>query len=121
THFLQIWIEPAQRGMMPSYEQKHFDVAARRGRVQPIAAGDARDGSVRTHQDAIVLAGLIDGSAQAELQLAEGRRRSAHVARGSLSINGVALHAGDAAKFVQQTDFTVDHGNDAEVLLFDLA
>ncbi len=24
THFLQIWIEPAQRGIQPSYEQKHF-------------------------------------------------------------------------------------------------
>ena len=25
VHFLQIWIEPAMRGMAPGYEQKHFD------------------------------------------------------------------------------------------------
>jgi quercetin 2,3-dioxygenase len=29
THFLQIWIEPAERGLKPSYEQKHFDATAR--------------------------------------------------------------------------------------------
>jgi redox-sensitive bicupin YhaK (pirin superfamily) len=25
THFLQIWIEPAVRGIEPGYEEKHFD------------------------------------------------------------------------------------------------
>ena len=30
-HFLQIWIEPAQRGISPSYEQKAFPTAERQG------------------------------------------------------------------------------------------
>src|SRR5664279_2674079 len=52
THFLQIWIEPNVRGIEPGYEQKHFDAAAKRGRLRLIASPDAREGSVKIHQDA---------------------------------------------------------------------
>ena len=44
THFLQIWIEPEERGIPPGYEQKHFDAASKRGRLRLIASPDARDG-----------------------------------------------------------------------------
>src|SRR4249920_3101423 len=37
THFLQIWIEPSVRGIEPSYEQKHFADAEKRGRLRLIA------------------------------------------------------------------------------------
>src|SRR5262245_37887732 len=30
-HFLQIWLIPTTRGIQPSYEQKHFSAADRRG------------------------------------------------------------------------------------------
>jgi len=32
VHLLQIWIEPAVTGIAPEYEEKHFDVASKRGR-----------------------------------------------------------------------------------------
>src|SRR3954466_14523763 len=32
VHFLQIWIEPRERGIAPSYEEKRFDDASKRGR-----------------------------------------------------------------------------------------
>jgi redox-sensitive bicupin YhaK (pirin superfamily) len=35
THFLQIWIEPNVRGIEPSYEQKSFADADKRGRLRP--------------------------------------------------------------------------------------
>ena len=40
THFLQIWILPDRRGIAPGYEQKHFDAAAKRGRLALVAAPD---------------------------------------------------------------------------------
>jgi len=52
THFLQIWIEPAVQGIAPSYEQKHFAAAEKRGRLRLIASPDGADGSVTLHQDA---------------------------------------------------------------------
>ncbi|MEO8204434.1 MAG: pirin family protein [Betaproteobacteria bacterium] len=120
THFLQIWIEPATRGIAPGYEQKHFDAASKRGRLRLIASPDARDGSVTVHQDASVYAALIDGDEAAVHAVAKGRRAYVHVARGEVTVNGMALQAGDALKVTDTAEVTLAHGRDAEILLFDL-
>ncbi len=119
THFLQIWIEPAQSGLPPSYEQKHFAPEEKRGRLRLIASPDGREGSVTIHQDALVYAGLFDGAEEAQLALARGRRAYVHVARGSLSVNGEGLRAGDALKTEAGT-LAFAGGEAAEVLVFDL-
>jgi quercetin 2,3-dioxygenase len=98
VHFLQIWIQPNVRGIEPSYEEKRFEPAEKRGRLRLIASPDATDGSVRIHQDARVYAGLFDGVEQATFDIPRGRKAYVHVARGSVSVNGTPLQAGDAAK-----------------------
>ena len=40
VHFLQIWIRPAVQGIAPSYEQKHFGAADKRGRLRLVASAD---------------------------------------------------------------------------------
>jgi len=119
THFLQIWIEPAEHGIPPSYEQKHFTAGDRRGRLRLIASGDAREGSVKLHQDASIHAALIDGEERAEQPIAPGRRAYVHVARGKVTVNGHALEAGDALK-TDASRIVLEQGVNAEVLLFDL-
>jgi len=120
THFLQIWIEPAQAGMPPSYEQKHFDAASKRGRLRLIAAPDGAEGSVKLHQDARVYAALLHGAERAVHVLAPGRRAYMHVARGTLEANGERLEAGDALKARDVAQIVLDKAAAAEVLLFDL-
>ena len=120
VHLLQIWIEPAVTGIEPGYEEKHFDPASRRGRLRLIASSDARDGSVKIHQDAAVYAALLDGAERVMHALAAGRKAYVHVARGSVTVNGKPLAAGDAAKISGEAAVTIEHGQGAEVLLFDL-
>jgi redox-sensitive bicupin YhaK (pirin superfamily) len=120
THFLQIWIEPSVRGIDPSYEQKHFAEAEKRGRLRLIASPDGADGSVRIHQDARLYAGLFDGAERAEHAVAPGRRAYVHVARGRVTANGNPLETGDALK-TDAPRIVLEKGADAEVLLFDLA
>ena len=121
THFLQIWIEPNARGIEPGYEQKHFDAVAKRGTLRLIASPDARDGSVKIHQDTSVYAALVDGAERVTHALAAGRRAYVHVARGKVTVNGTALEAGDAVKASDVAQIVLERGADAEVLLFDLA
>ena len=119
THFLQIWIEPKITGLKPSYEQKHFSAAEKRGRLRLIASADGRDGSVTIHQDASLYAGLFDGAEGARMPIAAGRKAYVHVARGTVSVNGQALQAGDALK-TDASSVEISGGRGAEVLVFDL-
>jgi redox-sensitive bicupin YhaK (pirin superfamily) len=121
THFLQIWIQPDARGIAPSYEQKHFDVASKRGTLRLVAANDGADGAVTIHADARLYAGLFDGAEAAELDLAPGRLAYVHLVRGSLNVNGQDLTAGDALQIKQTSRVAIQAGKDAEVLVFDLA
>jgi hypothetical protein len=121
THFLQIWIEPNVAGIAPSYEQKHFDAASKRGKLRLLASPDGRDASVTIHQDAFLYAALLDGADRAVHKLRPGRRAYVHLARGGLTANGQVLEAGDALKAVDAPEIVLEQGRDAEVLLFDLA
>ena len=121
VHFLQIWITPRVNGLPPSYEQKHYAEAAKRGRLALIASEDGRDGSVTIAQDASLYAGLFDGAERAVRDIAPGRRAYVHVARGTATVNGNPLAAGDALKAVDPQQIVIESGRSAEVLVFDLA
>jgi redox-sensitive bicupin YhaK (pirin superfamily) len=121
THFLQIWILPDAAGITPGYEQKHFDAASKRGTLRLVAAPDGRDGAVTIHADATLSAGLFDGAERAERPLQTGRIAYVHLVRGSLRVNDHTLHAGDAARLDNEPTLVLEGGEDAEVLIFDLA
>jgi redox-sensitive bicupin YhaK (pirin superfamily) len=120
THFLQIWIEPSVHGIAPSYEEKRFEAADKRGRLRLVASPDGADGSVTIRQHARVYAGLFDGTECAVLQLGPGRRGYVHVARGAISVDGQRLAAGDAAMITRSEEVKLAGGAGAEVLAFDL-
>ena len=120
VHFLQIWIQPDQQRIEPSYEEKSFSNEDKRGRLRVIASSDRTDGSVLIHQDARVYAGLFNGTEQAVLQVKPGRWVYMHVARGSIVANNTKLTAGDALKLTDTTELTLSGGQDAEVIVFDL-
>ncbi|MFG6413607.1 pirin family protein [Roseateles sp. DC23W] len=124
THFLQIWIMPDERGIAPSYEQKHFDTASKRGKLRLVAANDGEaeaKGAVTIHADARLYAGLFDGAEAAEVDIAPGRLAYIHLVRGSLNVNGQDLTAGDALQVRDASSVALKAGVDAEVLVFDLA
>lgn len=121
THFLQIWIEPNVRGIQPGYEQKSFADAEKQGQLRLVASPDGSSGSVTVHADAAMYAGLFDGADRAELPLDPARKAYVHVVRGALSVNGERLQGGDAMALAGEAALTLDHGEQAEVLVFDLS
>ncbi len=120
VHLLQIWIQPNVIGIAPSYEEKKFDRTEKDGRLRLVASPDGADGSVRMHQDARLYAGLFDAAQSARLPLAPGRLAYVHAVRGTVSVNGQRLAAGDAAKLAGEAEVRVEDGQQAEVLVFDL-
>ena len=121
THFLQIWIEPNVRGIVPGYEQKSFSAADKRGRLRLLVSPDGADGSLKLHADARLYAGLIDGNESAELAIDPKRKSYVHLVRGELEVNGRKLATGDAAMLEGESQLALASGKNAEVLVFDLA
>jgi redox-sensitive bicupin YhaK (pirin superfamily) len=121
VHFLQIWLLPSERGIVPSYEQKTFGSTERQGRLRLIAAEDGREGSVTIHTDASLYAGTIDSGASGELALERDRHAWVQVARGRVRINGQELKAGDGAALSDESRVRIDGIEPSEVLVFDLA
>ena len=121
VHFLQIWIQPDKAGHPPSYEEKTFSDAEKRGRLRLVASRDGRDGSVTIHQDASLYAGLFDRGEKAAFELARGRYAWIHVARGAVTVNGEVLRAGDAAAIDESGTVEIAGQEQGEVLVFDLA
>lgn len=118
-HFLQIWIEPEQRGITPSYEQKSFPSAQRQGQWRLVVSQQGDDNSVSVNQDINLYTGLFDAGEQAPVLSV--RHAWLQVARGEVEVNGQRLSAGDAAAFQPREPIEVVSKAASEVLLFDLA
>ena len=121
VHLLQIWILPERRGLTPGYEQKNFPAEEKRGRLRLVASRDGVEGSVTVHQDMRLYAGLVSGDEQLSYTLAPGRHAWVQVARGELKVNGQLVKVGDGVALSGEEKVELREGQDAEVLLFDLA
>lgn len=120
VHFLQIWLAPHSSRTKPTYQQKHFPVAQRRGKLQLIASKSGQDGSLKILQDAKIYAGGFAAADSFSYGITGRRHVYVHVVVGKLKVNGQNMSEGDGIKLtdVQAVEFT--KAIDAQVLVFDL-
>lgn len=114
VHFLQIWITPRERGLIPRHEQRNFN----RGSSTLIVSGDGREGSLKIAQDVSIYS--CRGGGSSEFQLGAGRRGWIQVVRGAVTVAGQELLAGDGAGFHEARSIEITYANPSEILLFDL-
>lgn len=120
VHLLQIWILPAQTGLTPQYGQKTIPTGEKRGRWRVLASPDGSDDSIQIQQDAHLLATLLDNDASLSYLPRPGRRQYLHLARGTATLNGIAMRGGDGAFIENETSLALSDAKGAEALLFDL-
>jgi redox-sensitive bicupin YhaK (pirin superfamily) len=120
VHLLQIWLVPSRPGVAPSYDQKHFGIDERRGRLALVVSPDGRDGSIATHQTGLVYATLLDPGQSVLHPLDAARQAYVHVAGGEVRVNGKDLGPGDAIRVQGEPEVHIEGAADAEVLVFDL-
>lgn len=120
THLLQIWIMPERTGLQPSYEQKRFEEAERRGKLRLVADRQGTDGAVTIHADARIHAAFLPAGERIEHPLMPGRYGWLQVARGEVELEGQILKAGDAAAIEGERALSLRSRKDADLVLFDL-
>lgn len=121
VHLLQIWLFPERKGLIPSYEQRRFSEEEKRGRFRLIASPDGRDGSVVIHQNAAIYAAVLGNGESVEYTASENREVWIHIARGTITLNGTRMEAGDGMGISGGEKIHLTGAeNHSEVLLFDL-
>jgi redox-sensitive bicupin YhaK (pirin superfamily) len=86
-----------------------------------VASPDARDQSVKIHQDAMLSVAKLERGQTVAATLKQGRHGWVQVARGAVTVNGTALAEGDGAAVRDEEKVTIVANSPAEVLFFDLA
>lgn len=101
--FLQIWIQPNQTSIQPSYEQKAI---AQNGKLTPLVTPGGRDGSLTLHQNAEMHRLVLNTAEQIHL-LPELGCGYLHIIEGQLTLNSAEettqLTSGDAVAIQTQT------------------
>lgn len=119
--FLQVWLMPEKHNTKPAYDTMDLSRDEKDGKLKLFLSHDGRDGSMTTQADASVYAAMLDGDQTVKSSLDAGRKGWIQVADGSLSVNGISLNKGDGLAIEGHGELVLDKGQNAEVLVFDLA
>jgi redox-sensitive bicupin YhaK (pirin superfamily) len=121
VHLYQIWLLPEREGLEPSYEQKPFPEEERHNRLRLVASPDGGDGSLTIRQNARLYLATLDEGHEVSHDVRHGRHAWLQVLRGSVSLNGQSISAGDGAAVSEESALAIRAESPSEVLLFDLA
>jgi len=116
----QIRLRPAQAGLEPGLEQKRFSAADRRGGLCLVASPDARRGSLRIHQDALLYSAMLGPGKHVVHELREGRSAWLHLVEGEITLGDVVLSSGDGAGLTAERAVSLTAREETEILLLDL-
>ena len=120
-HFLQIWIQPCERGLAPSYTEWHPKPENAKAPKVLVISPDGRDGSATIHQDVDVYRIRLEEGQTVSHEIKPGRGAWLHVADGALTLNGAELATGDGASTEAPGLLTMKAEKPTEALLFDIA
>jgi redox-sensitive bicupin YhaK (pirin superfamily) len=120
TNFLQIWIIPAKRNILPRYEQKTFNPEDRINKLQTVVAPDD-DNAVWINQDAWLSLGDFNSDFSTSYSLKKpGNGVYAFVIDGNVTINGQSLFKRDAIGIWDTDKLDITAGTNAKVLLIEV-
>lgn len=119
THLLQIWIEPDERGLSPSYQEMNLDLTP--GVTVPVASKDGLAGGLDIHQDVTITAAKLCPGDELCQPLLPNRHVWLHVISGSGTAWDLNLEAGDGLAVSDETKLLLGSSEGMEYLTFDLA
>jgi len=118
VHFLQIWIQPDEMNIEPSYEQKSMDIAQG---FTLVGDRHGTEGAVTIHQDVRMLVAKPNAGMEVSYSFDAGRGGFLQLARGQIVLNGELLKEGDGAEIKDVPNISIKAELESEIILFDLA
>lgn len=117
VHFLQIWIQPAKKGLAPSYEQSTLPPNPQNA-LMLIGSPQGGENAIKIHQNVNLYLGCLAASNN----LSHPLKNSGwlQVIKGQITLNNHPLQKGDGAKIENEPLLNINCLTDAEFLLFEL-
>jgi quercetin 2,3-dioxygenase len=120
VHVFRLWLRPAEAKLEPGHEEKRFSAAQRRGGLCVIASADARRGSLRIHQDAVVFSALLDPGQHVVHEISQGRSSWLHLVQGEVMLGDQILTTGDGAAVTAARAVSFTAREQTEILMLDV-
>jgi len=120
TRLLQIWIQPSQAGLAPSYQEKDFDLSERENQWLTLASPEGEEGIVDIRQDARIFNAVLDSEHSLKLPDSEHRKGWLQVVDGEVCVGEFILNRGDGLALQDEESKEVSTNSSAELLYFDL-
>ncbi|VXC67108.1 putative Quercetin 2,3-dioxygenase [Pseudomonas sp. 8Z] len=122
TKIFQIWIQPNQAGLPPSWGAKPFPKGDRAGAFVTLASGYEEDAdALRIRTDARLVAATVKAGQNAEYNLLPGRKAYLVGATGTFTVNGVSAKARDGVAIADEAKIRIEAQEDSEIVLVDVA
>lgn len=119
-HFLQIWIQPLEHGLKPSYTEWHPKPEHAEASKVLVISPDGRESSATIHQDADIYRIRLKAGQTVEHNLKQGRGAWLQIVKGALTFNDVPLATGDGASTEEPGTLRLTATHPTEAILFDL-
>ncbi len=120
--FLQIWVFPNKKGVIPRYDQITLNLEDRKNRLQQVLSPNPDDAGVWIHQNAwFNMTSLEKGkSLKYKLNDQENNGVYAFIVEGNATINGQALENRDGFGIWDVAELEISADSNAEILLMEL-
>lgn len=120
VHFLQIWIEPKEKGIKPGYEQKSFSKLKKNELIKVISGNKGKD-EMYIHQDAHFSIGNFDKSDKAGYKLSNPKNGVfIFVVDGKIKVENKTLEEGDSAEITGAREIVFKAEEDSKILVIEV-
>jgi redox-sensitive bicupin YhaK (pirin superfamily) len=121
AEFLQLWIEPAESGLSPSYEMVSFEAANLNNQLHPIISTKNEPGFGHIHQDTTLYLSKLSAGHTVEYPLGNDRLGFLFVIEGRLMVNHqFNIKRRDAVRVLDESTVVMTANSDSYLLWIDL-
>jgi redox-sensitive bicupin YhaK (pirin superfamily) len=121
VNLFQLWIFPKEKGIKPRYDQKTFDLAERKNKIQTVASGFKMNGELYIHQDAAIALSTIEKGKSLNYQISKkGNGAYIMVVSGTVVLEGEKLSKRDAIGISDTENIDISAEDNSEILIIDV-
>jgi redox-sensitive bicupin YhaK (pirin superfamily) len=122
VELFQLWIFPDKRNVAPRYDQKMFDTAGRKNRIQQLVSSiDNEEEGLKIHQDARIARSTLDAGKEIEYKISDDRHGLyIMMIEGSATVGEQKMSRRDGYGIAGQSSVTIKADTDSDILLLEV-